>query len=85
MAVEGQSDRIEADVEVWMNQRGITEFLHVEKMASIDIHHCLLNVYGHQTVDVSTVGCFSAVVAVTAVTSSGADCYERDMQVLHCS
>jgi hypothetical protein len=29
--------------------------LHVEKMAPNDIHWCLLNVYGDQTVDVSTV------------------------------
>ena len=31
------------------------EFLHVEKMTSIDIHQCLLNAYGDQTVNVSTV------------------------------
>ena len=37
---------------VW--SRGVP-FLHVEKMAPIDIHWCLLYVYGDQTVDVSTV------------------------------
>ena len=30
------------------------EFLHVENIAAIDIHQHLLNVYGDQTVDVST-------------------------------
>lgn len=40
----------------------VIEFFHVEKMASIGIHQCLLNNYGDQTVDVSTarqcvVGC----------------------------
>ena len=32
--------------------------LHVEKMAPTDIHWCLLNIYGDQTVDVSTVRLF---------------------------
>ena len=32
-----------------------TELLNVEKMAFIDIHQRLLNVYGDQTADVSTV------------------------------
>ena len=43
-----------SDVEVWMKQRCVTEFLHVEKIAPIDIHWCLLNFDGDQTVDVST-------------------------------
>jgi len=42
-------------MEVLMKQRYGTEFLHEEKMASTDIHRCLLNVYGVQTVEVSTV------------------------------
>jgi transposase len=42
-------------VEVRMKQRCILEFLHVEKVAPNDIHRCLLNIYGDQTVDVSTV------------------------------
>jgi len=29
--------------------------LHVEKIAITDVHQCLLNIYGNQTVDVSTV------------------------------
>ena len=37
-----------------MKQRCVTEFLHAEKMATIDPHQ-MLNVYGDQTVDVSTV------------------------------
>ena len=38
MAAEGQSDKMETDMGVKMKQRYITEFLHVEKMVSIDIH-----------------------------------------------
>ena len=52
---EGQSDRMASDMEVQMKQKCATEFLHVEKMAAIHIHWCLLNVYGDQRVDVSTV------------------------------
>jgi len=55
MAAEGQSDKLVSDMEVWMKQRGGIKFLHEEKMAPIDIHQHLLNVYGEQTVDVSTV------------------------------
>ena len=31
MATEGQSDQMASDLEVWMKQRGRTEFLHAEK------------------------------------------------------
>jgi len=55
MAVEGQSDKMVPDTEVWMKQRGVTEFIHLEKMECTDIHHHLLNISGDQTVDVSTV------------------------------
>ena len=44
-----------SDIEVCMKQRSITEFLHVEKIAPNDIHQNLLNIYGDQTVYVSTV------------------------------
>jgi len=54
VTAEGQSDKMASDEEVCMKQRGGKEFLHVEKMASIVIHQCLLNIYGDQTVDVST-------------------------------
>ena len=43
-----------SDMEVWMEQRGATQFLHAKKMAPIGIHRCLLNADGDQTVDVST-------------------------------
>ena len=43
-----------SDIEVCMKQRCGTEYLHAEKVAPIDIHQCLLNVYGHQPVNVST-------------------------------
>jgi hypothetical protein len=54
-ATEGQSDKMASDMEVRMKQRRVTEFLHAEKFAPSDIHRRLLNVYGDQTVDVSTV------------------------------
>jgi len=44
-----------SDMEVWMKQRCVTEFLHVEKITPTNIHWHLLNVDGDQTVDVSTV------------------------------
>jgi len=53
MAAEGQSDKTASNMEVCMKQR--CEFLHVEKMAPIDIHWCLMNVYWGKTVDVNTV------------------------------
>ena len=55
MAAEGQSDKMTSDMEVLMKQRCVIEFLHAEKIAPKDIHRRLLNVYGDQTVDVSTV------------------------------
>ena len=54
MAAEGRSDRMTSDMEVCMKQRGVTEFLHTDKMAPTDIHGCLLNGYGDQMVGVST-------------------------------
>jgi len=44
-----------SDMEVHMKQRCVMEFLHVEKNAPNDIPRRLLNVYGDQTVDISTV------------------------------
>jgi len=55
MTAEGQSDKMASDMEVRMKQRCVIEFLHAEKIAPNDIHRRLLNVYGDQTVDVSTV------------------------------
>ena len=55
MAAEGQFDKMASDVEMHMKQRGGSEFFHVGKMAPTDIHQHLLNIYGGQTVDVSTV------------------------------
>lgn len=42
------------DTEVQMNQRCVTEFLHMEKSAPIDIYQHLMNIYVDQAVDVST-------------------------------
>lgn len=43
-----QSDRRVSDMQVHMRQRCVTEFLHAEKVAPIDIHQPLLNVDGDQ-------------------------------------
>ena len=45
MTAEGQSDKMTSDIEVYMKQRGVTEFQHAEKIVPIDIHEHLLNVY----------------------------------------
>ena len=55
MAAEGQLDKIVSDMELFMKLRCGTEFLHAQKMAPTDIHKCLLNVYGDQMVNMSTV------------------------------
>ena len=51
MAAEQQSDKMVPDMEMHIKQRCVIEFPHVERIASIHIHQCLLNVYGDQTVD----------------------------------
>ena len=43
-----------SDMEVRTKQRRAIDFLHAEKIAPSDIHRRLSNVYGDQTVDVST-------------------------------
>ena len=55
MAAEWQSDKMESDVEVHMKQRYGIEFLHAEKIESIDIRWYLLNISGDQTAAVSAV------------------------------
>jgi len=39
--------------EVHVKQWRVIEFFNEEKMIPIDIHQCLLNIYGDQAVDVS--------------------------------
>ena len=55
LAIEGQSNKMTYDMKVCMKQKYVIEFLHVENTVPTDIHWCLLNIYGDQTVDVSTV------------------------------
>ena len=55
MSEEEQSTRVASDMEMSMEQRRVFEFLHVEKMAPIDIHWLWLNVYGNKRVNMSTV------------------------------
>ena len=38
MAAERQADKMASDMEMQMKQRYVTEFLHMEKMAPVDIH-----------------------------------------------
>jgi len=52
MAAGGQRDRMASDIEVH-RCKGVVEFLHAEKNGT---NWHLLNIYGDQTVDVSTVG-----------------------------
>ena len=54
MAAEGQSDKKAFDMDVYMEPKCGTEFLHVEKVAPIAIHWHLLNTNGDPIVDVST-------------------------------
>jgi len=54
MPAQGQSDKMTSDMVVHMKQRGVIEFLHAEKIAPTDIHQHFLNIYGDQTMDVST-------------------------------
>ena len=54
MAAEGHSDKVAPDMEVCMKRKCEIEFLHAEKIVPIDIHWHLRNIYGDQTVDVST-------------------------------
>ena len=67
-------------IEVHIKQRGGIEFLHIEEMAHTDIYWLLLNTYGDQTVDVSTVRAGWCVSAdVTAAVVACADVYEGSM------
>lgn len=68
-----------SDMEVHMKQRCVTEFLHVEKIAPINIHWCLLNIYENQTVNMSTV---RQLVAVT-VTWKISHVADVDAQLSH--
>ena len=52
MATERQSDKMASDMGVCTRQRGVTKFLHAGKIAPTDIHQCLLNISGEQSVDV---------------------------------
>ena len=84
MAADGQSDRMASDMEVRMKQRCGIAFLCEEKIPHIDIHQHLLNVYGDQTVEVSTVKHFptnNAVIAAVKqwVASASADFCECGM------
>ena len=92
MRAEEQPKKMVSDMEVHMKQRGVTEFLHAEKIAHNDIYQRLLNVYGDQTVDISTVrqwvACFCSADSdikdkphpgqpCTAVTPQNEECLDQ--------
>ena len=93
MAAEGQSGKMTSDVEVCMNWKCVIEFFHAEKMVPIDIHQCLLKVYGDQEVHISILRqrmlCFSNDAVTAAVkqwnTSAGANFYKHStLDLVHC-
>ena len=46
MAAEGPSNKMTSHMEVRMKCRYGKDFLHAEKTAPIEIHPCLLSIYG---------------------------------------
>jgi len=54
MAEEVQSERMASHIEVHMEQGCVAKLFHVERMAPTVIYQGLLNIYGTQTVHVST-------------------------------
>lgn len=55
MAEEGQSGIMVSHIKVRMKKKCRTEFLHAGKIVPTDIHWLLVNVYGYQLMDESTV------------------------------
>lgn len=58
MAAEGQTDKMASDMDMYMHVYVAKVLKWIPlcgKIAYTDIHRCLINVYGHQTVYVSTV------------------------------
>jgi len=55
MAAEGQADKTASNITVHIKESCVTGFLSVEKIVPIDIHWHYVNVYGDQTLDVSSV------------------------------
>lgn len=61
MAAERRFDKMAYDMGVSMKQRYVTEYLHEKKkIAPIDIHQHLVNIYRDWTVDMSSESFFSA-------------------------
>jgi hypothetical protein len=64
-AAEEQSGKIASDMEVRTKQKCVIGFFHAEKIEPNDIDQHLLNIYGDQIMDTSTLRwCVSAVVTV---------------------
>jgi len=94
MTTERQSDKVASHMEVCMKQRHVNGIpMYGKKMAPMEVHQCLLNVHGDQTVDMSAVR--QSVVHFSSGNSdvkdkacsrwpctSDADIYKCDMQAL---
>lgn len=52
LATEGQTDKMAPVMEMHTKQMYVTEFLHLEKIATIYTDRCLMNVSGDQRVDI---------------------------------
>jgi len=79
MAAEEQSDKMASDVEACVEQSCGTEFLHVEKIAPIDTHQHLLNIYREQLLYLKT------VMWWVLCSVSGSSCTMYILQAQHAS
>ena len=85
MAAEQQSDEMASDMEIRTKQRGVTEFLHGEKIAPTDIHQHLLFLETWLRAQWGGGGVFQQWWQQYCITSTGADFYECSMRALvHC-
>ena len=86
MTAQVHSDKMNSDTGVCMMRRYATAFFYVGEMVPTDIHGYLLNIYGDQTVDVSTVRQWVVQWQQQQwVSFTVADFYKHGMQALvHC-
>lgn len=70
MTNEPQSGKMASDIYVLTNQSCVFEFLHAEKIELSENHRSMLNVFGDQTLDLSTDGgsCVSAIPIMVFLT-----------------
>ena len=86
----GVVDKMASDMEVHIQSNGVSlKSAMWKKMVPTDIHQCLLNVCGEQTVDVSTVRCwvvcFSSDNCDSGSACASVDFYKHGLRALaHC-